>query len=309
MSTMQLYQVDDLGRLFISPAIQDWSVVERHRIDTVIDLEGGLDAGVPTVPNQFLYIYFPIYDETLPDLQKLQAIARLGASLIRAERRVLSHCRMGFNRSALVAGVILHELGVPGPEVVERLRKARAGALFNEQFASYLAALSPGEKRRATRELGNGVVTRLARADDRDFVLATATRLGEFGAPPWRTAAEIVAGEVRTLLGFFEAPAAGSSLLLAEDTGGRRLGFAYLESPTDYFTGLAHGHIGILAVAQEAEGTRAGGALLKEAEVWSRSRGFARLTLHVFAANRHAREVYEHLGYSPETLRYVKPLD
>ena len=56
---MQLYQVDDLGHLFISPAIQDWSVLERHRIDTVIDLEGGLDLGVPTVPNQCLYIYFP----------------------------------------------------------------------------------------------------------------------------------------------------------------------------------------------------------------------------------------------------------
>jgi hypothetical protein len=29
----------------------------------------------------------------------------------------------------------------------------------------------------------------------------------------------------------------------------------------------------------------------------------------VFAANRHAREVYEHFGYAAETLRYVKTLD
>jgi GNAT superfamily N-acetyltransferase len=306
---MRLYQVDDLGHLFISPAIQDWSVLEHHRIDTVIDLEGDLDRGVPTVPNQCLYIYFPIYDEGLPDLTKLQAIGRLGASLIRADRRVLSHCSMGFNRSALVAGVILHELGVPGTEVVERLRKRRAGALFNEHFAAYLASLSQSPAVRVRPPLEGAPAVRAARADDRDFVLSTARRLGEFGAPPWRTAEEIVAGEARTLVDFFESPASGSALLLAESPEGRRLGFIYLESPTDYFTSQQHGHIGILAVAREAEATGAGSALLKEAEVWSRSRGFTRLTLHVFAANRHAREVYEHLGYSAETVRYVKPLD
>lgn len=306
---MQLYQIDELGHLFISPAIQDWSVLERHRIDTVIDLEGDLDRGVPTVPNQCLYIYFPIYDEGLPDLTKLQAIGRLGASLIRANRRVLSHCSMGFNRSALVAGVILHELGVSGPEVVERLRKRRAGALFNEHFAAYLASLSRDPARRAGLAPGGGPAVRAARADDREFVLSTARRLGEFGAPPWRTPEEIVAGEARTLADFFESPASGAALLLAEGSDGRRLGFVYLESPTDYFTGQKHGHIGILAVAREAEGEGAGGALLREAEAWTRSRGLARLTLHVFAANRHAREVYEHFGYAPETLRYVKPLD
>ena len=198
---------------------------------------------------------------------------------------------------------------VPGPEIVERLRKRRAGALFNEQFAAYLGSLSQSRARVSPRGIEVGVAVRQARADDRDFILATAGRLGEFGAPPWRTAEEIVAGEARTLLGFFEAPAAGSALLLAEDPGGRRLGFAFLESPTDYFTGQKHGHIGILAVAREAEGSRAGGALLREAEAWSRARGFARLTLNVFAANAHARDVYEHLGYAPETLRYVKPLD
>jgi hypothetical protein len=48
---------------------------------------------------------------------------------------------MGFNRSALVAGRILVELGIPGKEVVARLRAARPGALFNETFAAHLASL------------------------------------------------------------------------------------------------------------------------------------------------------------------------
>ena len=134
-------QVDNDGRLFISPVIHDWSVVAQAGIDTIVDLEGGLDIGVPTVPDQCLYVYFPIYDEELPNLDKLHGVASLCATLVAAEHRVLSHCGMGFNRSALVAGLVLHKLGMPGPEVVTRLRARRPGALFNDRFASFLEAL------------------------------------------------------------------------------------------------------------------------------------------------------------------------
>src|SRR3954469_22988584 len=120
---MELFQVDDVGRLFISPAISDWEAVTRHEVDTVIDLDGGLDEGVPTVPNQCLYIYFPIFDENLPNLAKLHGIGDLGARIVTAGHKVLSHCGMGFNRSALVAGVILHRLGMPGPTIVKRLQE------------------------------------------------------------------------------------------------------------------------------------------------------------------------------------------
>ena len=138
---MELFQVDDAGRLYISPAIDDWTVLMRYGVDTVIDMDGGVDAGVPEIPDQCLYIYFPIFDEGLPNLHKLHAVAALGASIVNTGHRVLSHCGMGFNRSALVAGLILHELGMPGPDVVARLRERRPGALFNDCFASYLTSL------------------------------------------------------------------------------------------------------------------------------------------------------------------------
>ena len=50
------------------------------------------------------------------------------------------------------------------------------------------------------------------------------------------------------------------------------------------------------------------GALMRAAEAWARAHGYRRLTLNVFEANHAARAVYEHLGYAPETLRYVKIL-
>ena len=139
---MDLFQVDDDARLFISPAIESWESLAAYNIDTVIDLEGGLDTCIPTIVNQCLYVYFPIADddEALPNLIKLRAIARLGASLVREGHRVLSHCGMGYNRSALVAGLILTELGMPGPEAVARLRERRPGALYNDRFAEFVAS-------------------------------------------------------------------------------------------------------------------------------------------------------------------------
>jgi len=138
---MTLFQVDDAGLLFISPALEDWTSLAAHGIDAVIDLEGGLDDCIPTKPGSCLYIYFPIFDEDLPDAARLDAVALLGAHLVRSGRRVLSHCGMGFNRSALVAGRILHQLGMPGELAVQRLRDRRPGALFNEVFADHLLTL------------------------------------------------------------------------------------------------------------------------------------------------------------------------
>jgi hypothetical protein len=138
---VNFYRIDDGGQLYISPAIREWSPIADLGIDTVIDMDAGLDECIPTTPEGCLYIYFPIYDEQLPTMSRLDAVGNLGAELIRSGHRVLSHCGMGLNRSALVAGVILNKLGVPGREIVTRIRERRPGALFNEVFASYLETL------------------------------------------------------------------------------------------------------------------------------------------------------------------------
>jgi len=141
---MEIIQLDERGRLFLSPDIDDWEPLAQQGITAVIDLDGDLDLGVPTVPNHLLYIYFPIYDEELPDLEKLHAVARLGAGLVEKGYRVLSHCGMGLNRSALMAGLILTYLGMSGAEAVALLQRLRPGALYNENFAAYLQSINPG---------------------------------------------------------------------------------------------------------------------------------------------------------------------
>ena len=111
------------------------------------------------------------------------------------------------------------------------------------------------------------------------------------------------------LIDWFERPRPDAEILVAEGADGERLGFVMMESPTDYFRRVRHGHVAILAVAAAAQGRGAGGALLRAADAWSRAKGFTWVTLNVFHANTHAREVYEHAGYAPENLRYLKTLD
>jgi protein-tyrosine phosphatase len=140
---MDLIELDDDGRLFLSPAIDDWLPITDRQITVVFDLEGDLDHGVSTRPGNMLYVYFPMFDEGLPDLGKLDALARMAAGLVRDGKRVLAHCSMGYNRSALLAGLTLVHLGWSGREAVQRVRERRPGALFNETFAEYLSGLPP----------------------------------------------------------------------------------------------------------------------------------------------------------------------
>ena len=102
---MDLIQLDERGQLFISPSIDDWQPIEDHGITAVIDLDGDVDLGIPCVPNHMLYIYFPVYDEGLPDLNKLHALARLGSQLVASGEKVLAHCGNGLQSIGSGRGV------------------------------------------------------------------------------------------------------------------------------------------------------------------------------------------------------------
>jgi GNAT superfamily N-acetyltransferase len=139
-------------------------------------------------------------------------------------------------------------------------------------------------------------------------VIATAERLASFGPPAWRTPAEVVGGEVRTLEEFFRAADPLVALLVAVSPSDEPHGFVYLQELQDYFTLERHGHIGILAVAEQYEGQGAGKALMQASEDWARNKGYEKLTLSVFEHNHRARAVYERCGFKPDTIKYLKVL-
>ena len=143
---MDIFQIDEQRNLFISPEIDDWCLVSSLGITAVFDLDGDPDVGVPAVPDQMLYIFFPFEDSReLPDLVKLHEVARLGVGLMKLGTKILVHCGMGHNRCALVTGVMLTYLGLSGEEAVTLIRSKRQGALYNREFAGYVASLSRSE--------------------------------------------------------------------------------------------------------------------------------------------------------------------
>ena len=143
---MDLIPIDETGGLFLSPDIERWDTILSQGITCVIDADGDLDEGVPTRADSLVYVYFPFDDGGLPDPVKLHAVAALGAQMIANGRKVLCHCLMGYNRSALIAGLILVHLGRTGAEAAAVLRERRPGALYNRTFADYLASLARGDR-------------------------------------------------------------------------------------------------------------------------------------------------------------------
>ena len=138
---MEMVAVNAGGTLLVSGDIEGWDEVLARGVDTVVDLDGSIDAGLPETHNRMLYVYYPIFDEALPWLDKLGAVGRLVADLVGSRHVVLVHCRMGFNRSNLVVATALTYLGLSGAEAVTHLQKVRPGALYNETFADHVRAL------------------------------------------------------------------------------------------------------------------------------------------------------------------------
>jgi len=138
---MNVTPIDDQQRLFVSEAVDDWDRLRDLAISVVVDLECALDQGIPARPGGILYVYFPFEDDSLPDESVLTASAFYLSQLVRCGRRVLVHCSLGLNRSPLLAGLVLHQLGWSGEDAVVRLRERRPGALFNSSYCDYLRAL------------------------------------------------------------------------------------------------------------------------------------------------------------------------
>jgi GNAT superfamily N-acetyltransferase len=149
---------------------------------------------------------------------------------------------------------------------------------------------------------------RPARRTDGPALLRLTARLAAFPVPSHRQASEIELADHAILRQALEEPAEDALLLVADDPADGTVGYIFVTTRIDYFTGQPHAHIEILTVAAGQEGKGVGRALMDAAEAWSASRGYSQVTLNVFAANERARAVYARLGYEPELVRYRKSI-
>lgn len=150
---------------------------------------------------------------------------------------------------------------------------------------------------------------RPARRDDEAFLVALLPRLADFPLPAWRTAGEIAQADQHLLHDALTGVLLHAAILVAESSpGGQGLGYVFATTRHDYFTRAAHAHVEILAVETAAEGHGVARALMQAIEHWAKGRGYACVTLNVFDGNTRAREMYDRLGYQPETIHYRKAL-
>ena len=95
---------------------------------------------------------------------------------------------------------------------------------------------------------------------------------------------------------------------VAEDDGGRFLGYMILGDLRPFFSPHAVGFVYDLWVAPDHRRRGVARFLLREAEGWAKAHGYRKIKLEVSEPNGSARGLYERAGYAAERLYLAKRL-
>lgn len=149
---------------------------------------------------------------------------------------------------------------------------------------------------------------REATPDETETMLALFPRLAAFGIPAQRTAEHLWQGDAALLQAWSRGEAPHCLVRVAVDDRNAILGLALISLREELLSHDPSAHLEVIVVDDRAEGNGIGQALIREAEQAAREQGALTMTLHVFASNTRARQVYERLGYAGELIRYIKYL-
>lgn len=138
-------------------------------------------------------------------------------------------------------------------------------------------------------------------------MLRLADQLAAFDVPPWRTAREIQRADDGVIRAALDESASDTIGFVVDGPTGLA-GVVCLTTQVDYFTQERLAHVEVLAVDPSAQGRGVARILMDAAEEWARRQGFRRISLNVWTQNERARGLYQHLGYLPETMHYLKAL-
>ncbi|OLP07805.1 cyclin-dependent kinase inhibitor 3 family protein [Rhodoferax antarcticus] len=120
------------------------TLIEDHEFEMLRVTELGSQVQARAIA----WYHMPIVDVRPPDARFEAAWLTSGPQLLeilRAGARVLVHCRGGLGRAGTVAARLLVELGVPPTQAIERVRRARPGAIETAQQRAYVLNLPRGE--------------------------------------------------------------------------------------------------------------------------------------------------------------------
>ena len=148
------------------------------------------------------------------------------------------------------------------------------------------------------------MIVRQAQDADEGFIVGLVPRFVENGVAGGHTRDEVIDGTSRVLRDSLRAQRPDEVFFVAEGEGGERLGFAYVVTERDFFTGEDYAHVSEIAVARSGDGT--GAALMEAAESWSRARGHRLMTLNVVDANVEAQRFYLRRGFAVAHLHFAK---
>ena len=149
---------------------------------------------------------------------------------------------------------------------------------------------------------------RPAHERDRAAMLSLVPQLAANGTPALRGRAQVEAADLAAVEAAL-LDGSGSSALFVAELESAIVGLLHLRRVRDYYTQSEITHLSDLVVAPAAQGSGVGRALMAQAEQWAREQGHAMLQLYVLPENAPARGLYEASGFTPEWLKFVKPLD
>ena len=137
-----------LPGLFLSKKLVDPHDFASLGVDAIVALEHWEYTWSPPVPDNHLYVHFPIDDGDTVD-PKTREVARLVAGLVQSGHRVLVHCVQGLNRSGMVIARALMFMGHDVEESIELVRRSRGlddefGALGNPSLVEWLVSEGSG---------------------------------------------------------------------------------------------------------------------------------------------------------------------
>jgi GNAT superfamily N-acetyltransferase len=126
----------------------------------------------------------------------------------------------------------------------------------------------------------------------------------DFGVPEQRDGGALAASFARSLQ---DALSSGAAIFVAEDPDGFPLGFVHLHAATD-ISGRQRAHVSDVAVAEHAQGSGTGRALMEFADTWAIAHGHDRIGLTALATNARALAFYARLGFAVDTVNLTKSL-